>query len=636
MRNEHPSRLPKFFGAASLATVMVSLPAWAGGGPSIRQFIQMRWPVSARLSPDGGLYFLHNPDGLNQLYVRPADGREAVKLTDFPDGVAGYSPSEDGRWIVVSAGVGGNEQYGLYLQEAGKPRVRALFVHPNVVYESVVWRRDSKAFAFRANDTSPADFHIYIYDLANNTATKVLGEAGSWSPEDFTSDGKRLMVTKYTSASYSQLFEIDLAAKTRREITPIQEQWSFAGIGYTQDDKHFIAASDYKADKTACVTIDVVGGVITRPFPQWDAHELDGGSFNEDRSALALSLNEGGYRTAHLYAMPDKKEIPLPPMDRGLVSNIDFCGKHMLYALDNARTPGLIHKWSWAEPASKPQVLTQADTQGIDVSQFPLPELVTYESFDGLKVPAFLYLPKGFQAGQKIPFVIQFHGGPEGQYRPTFDRTIQYLVSRGFGALAPNVRGSSGYGKKYLEMDNYKERMASVKDGIAGAKWLVEKGYSTPAQTGVYGGSYGGFMVMAAITEAPEMFGAACNVVGIVNFQTFLERTKDYRRKLREVEYGPLSDPEFLKSVSPIYKADRIRCPLLIAHGDNDPRVPIHEARQLYDALKKLERPVEIITFADEGHGFRKEPNRIAFAEKLAAFFEKHLAGGTSASPATE
>jgi dipeptidyl aminopeptidase/acylaminoacyl peptidase len=242
-----------------------------------------------------------------------------------------------------------------------------------------------------------------------------------------------------------------------------------------------------------------------------------------------------------------------------------------------------------------------------------------------LEIPAFLYLPPGHRKGERIRFLVTFHGGPESQFRPGFRAEIPYFLSRGFGVLAPNVRGSSGYGTEYLEADNYKNRMKSVDDGVACAKWLVKHGYSKEKSIGVYGGSYGGFMVVATATRAPGLFGAACDIVGIVNFQTFLERTKPYRRKLREAEYGPLTDPDFLKSISPLYLVDKMDTPMLIAHGKNDPRVPIDEATQLYEALKSRDKVVELLVFDDEGHGFRKDENRIEFYEKMADFFEQQL-----------
>ena len=314
-----------------------------------------------------------------------------------------------------------------------------------------------------------------------------------------------------------------------------------------------------------------------------------------------------------------------PNLAKGLVGNIRFRGPHMLYSLDNANTPGIIYQWDVTKPDQPGVALTEADTQGIDVSKFRLPELVHYTSFDGTKIPAFMYLPSDYKKGTKLPFIIQYHGGPESQFRPSFTRVFQYFVSQGYGVLAPNPRGSSGYGKAFLEADNYKNREKSVKDGIWAAKFLIEQGYAELKKIAAWGGSYGGFMTMAVITEAPELYGAACNVVGVVNFETFLEQTKDYRRALREAEYGPLTDREFLKSISPIYKIDRITCPLMLAHGLNDPRVPVGEAMQIAVAMKKRGIDVEELYFPDEGHGFAKEDNRLLYYQELAKFFDAQL-----------
>jgi dipeptidyl aminopeptidase/acylaminoacyl peptidase len=319
--------------------------------------------------------------------------------------------------------------------------------------------------------------------------------------------------------------------------------------------------------------------------------------------------------------------MKLPPMSKGLVGGLWFCGDTMLYSLRDARNPGTVYSWTYRDAKAKPQAMTTPEDGGIDLRTFVEPKLVRYRSFDGMDIPAFLYLPEGCKKGKPCPFIVHFHGGPEGQSRPGMQVYMQYFLSRGFGVLRPNVRGSTGYGTEYMNLDNYKRRMDSVKDGLAAARWLIEKGYSTPGQIGAFGGSYGGFMVMAVITEAPDLWGAACNVVGIVNFETFLENTKAYRRHLREAEYGPLSDPEFLHGISPIHNVDRIAAPLMVVHGRNDPRVPVGEAEQVAAALRERGRPVELLIFDDEGHGIAKQPNRIVYFERLVEFFGEHLKG---------
>jgi len=602
-------------------------PATFGAGHAIEPFIKMRWPGAADLAPDGTLYFIFNPDGINQLY-KVAHGKmqkDAVKLTAFPDGIGGYDLSDDGKWIAITAAIGGSEQFSLYLMDTATDKVEDLLTNPKVVHANPVWRRDSKAFAYRANDESPADFHIYIMDVETRKPKKIYAAKGHHDPVDFNKDGSKLMISKFHSASYSQLFEVNLATLESREITPKDEQWTFEPAGYTADEKSFIVNTNYKGDLMAVHAIDLASGKISPLLTDLAGKEIDGAGFNDDRTIVAVAVNEDGYSSLHLRSGKDFSPMKGPALDKGLVGNIRFTGHYMLYSLDNANTPGLIYKWDLSAVGQPGVALTEADTQGIDVSKFRLPELVHYPSFDGEKIPAFLYVPADYQKGKKIPFIVQYHGGPESQFRPSFTRAFQYFVSQGYGVMAPNPRGSSGYGKAFLEADNYKNRQKSVNDGVHAAKFLIDNGYSEAGKIAAWGGSYGGFMTMAVITEAPQLFGAACNVVGVVNFETFLEQTKDYRRALREAEYGPLTDREFLKSISPIHKIDKITTPLMIAHGLNDPRVPVGEAMQTAVALKKRGIDVEELYFPDEGHGFAKEDNRLLYYIELAKFLDQHL-----------
>ncbi len=604
---------------------MTGCAATRTAGPGIESFVKMRWPRSVNIAADNTVYYTFNPDGIRQLFAVDDASGNPVALTSFEDGIGGYSLSKDAQWIGITASTGGSEQADLFLMNAEKRQLEPLFENPRVVYGSVTWQRDSKAFAYRANDDSPSDFHVYVYDVANRTSRKVHSGKGYFYPVDFNGDGSKLVIGKYNSASYSQLFEINLTTDEMREITPHDEKWSFSGVGYSADESRFFANSDYHGDLKRIHAIDLSSGKVSPMLAELSGKHTDGATLNDDRSVLAVVVNDGGYGVLHLRDTTSMKPVAGPPMTKGVVGNVVFQGDRLLYSLSNANTPGIVYRWNWRQASGGGEAITVADTQGIDVSKFRLPELIHYKSFDGKEIPAFLYLPTGYRAGQKIPFLCSYHGGPEGQYRPRFNQAFQYFLSQGYGIIAPNVRGSSGYGKAYIEADNYKNRHKSVKDGIWAAKYLIEQGYTSEKKVAAWGGSYGGFMVMAVITEAPEIFGAACNIVGIVNFQTFLQQTKSYRRKLREVEYGPLSDPEFLKSVSPIYKVDRIETPLMLAHGLNDPRVPVGEAMQVAVALKKRGVEVEELYFPDEGHGFAKEDNRMLYYQQMAKFFDRHL-----------
>jgi dipeptidyl aminopeptidase/acylaminoacyl peptidase len=280
--------------------------------------------------------------------------------------------------------------------------------------------------------------------------------------------------------------------------------------------------------------------------------------------------------------------------------------------------------WSYDIATGTRTQLTFSTFAGIDKNLFSEPRLIRYKSFDGLDIPAFLYLPPDYD-GSPIPFVIHAHGGPESQFRPSFIRHFQYLILNGYGVLAPNIRGSSGYGREFVRLDDYKKRKDSIRDIYEGARWLVAKGYAEEGRVGIKGGSYGGYVTLAALVDYPDMFGAGIDNIGIANFVTFLQNTAEYRRAIREAEYGPLTDVEFLTEISPLTHAERITSPLLIVHGENDPRVPVGEAKQIAKAVMINGTVTELLIFPDEGHGVAKLSNRLTYYRRMVEFLDRHL-----------
>jgi dipeptidyl aminopeptidase/acylaminoacyl peptidase len=254
------------------------------------------------------------------------------------------------------------------------------------------------------------------------------------------------------------------------------------------------------------------------------------------------------------------------------------------------------------------------------------PELVRYKAHDGLELSGWLYRPNGMKGPG--PIVLSFHGGPEGQERPGFNSTYQALLSRGIAVFAPNVRGSSGFGKKFVNLDNGALRVNGVKDIKASVDYVVSAGVADPKRVGIVGGSYGGYMVMAGLTEFPDLFAAGANLFGVVNFETFFKNTQPWMAAISKIEYGdPDKEAEMLRQLSPLTRIDRVKAPTIVLHGANDTNVPVIEAEQVVDNLRKRNVPVEYVLFPDEGHGWRKTPNRIRSAVAIVKFFEKHLKG---------
>ncbi|MCH7703395.1 MAG: hypothetical protein IID37_17090, partial [Planctomycetes bacterium] len=315
---------------------------------TIAQFMKIRAPFNGRLAVDGTFYCVDWPDGIYQLYRTPPGGSIASmeKITSFADGISNYIPSDDGKWIVLTAAGGGSEQDDLYLMDASTGRIRVLFENPEVVYGSATWRRDSQAFAYRANDASSADFHIYVYDLNTQQHKAVFQREGYYYPVDFDAAGDRLVVGKYTSASYSQLFEVNLDDGSIREITPKGERFSFDGVGYTADERHFIVVSNYGGDRKLVQQIELSTSRVSPLFAEFAGFDIDSATMNTERTVLAINVNEDGYGTLHLRDLATLQPRQSPKMGRGVTGNVNFTGNTILSSLNNANTPGLIYKWA--------------------------------------------------------------------------------------------------------------------------------------------------------------------------------------------------------------------------------------------------------------------------------------------------
>jgi len=320
-----------------------------------------------------------------------------------------------------------------------------------------------------------------------------------------------------------------------------------------------------------------------------------------------------------------RRELPAPALPPGIIFEARWSQDGAQLALTHIAANDTADVWVWDVAEQVLWRATRSSLGGIPRASFVEPSLVHYPTFDGREIPAFLYLPRDRQP-RGLPVVIDVHGGPEGQVRPSFDPVIQYLVAQGYAVLAPNVRGSTGYGYEYQSLDDVRLRMNSVADLQYAVFWLREGGIADPKRIAVMGGSYGGFMVLSAITTYPDLWAAAVDIVGVANFVTFLENTGPWRRRMRESEYGSLDhDREFLEQISPIRYVERITAPLFVVHGANDPRVPIGEAEQIVAALRSRSVPVEYMRFEDEGHGLVKRANKLVAYPAIACFLDKYL-----------
>ena len=598
--------------------------------PDIAAFLQIGQASPSGVSPDGrDVYFTSNMSGASQVYRLTPEGWP-YQLTTFADGIDFFDLSPAGTLAVVGASQGGSERSQLYLMDPQTGRLVRLTQRDEIRTGSVLWAPDDRSIYYQSNEENLRDFFIYHLDLSTGESVKVFGDtagvAGMNDAAFLSRDGTRLVVTHYTSSANNDLYLVDLPAGRVLALTSDTSDVVYGSPILMPDNETLWLTCNDNPDGIARLARLRVGSPEVEFVddgwldPRW---EIDALRISRDYRLLAAFVNEDGYVRMRIRDLESGARLSEPPLDGILGGGFsDEAGRFIISFAGPTRAPDV---WRWDPRDEKLAQLTFSSYAGIDRTLFAEPSLIRYPSFDGLEIPALLYVPRDHRPGRPIPFVIDAHGGPEVQAQPYFQRNIQYLLLHGYGLLAPNPRGSSGYGRGYMSLDDYHKRLDSLKDYKAAADWLIARGYTTSQMLGIRGGSYGGYVVLGMITEYPDLFAAAIENVGIANFQTFLEQTSAYRRALREAEYGPLSDPEFLASISPIHKAAAIRTPLLVIHGVNDPRVQIGEARQVIAAIQGHGGEVDSLIFADEGHGTGKRDNVIIEYRKQVEFLERYL-----------
>jgi dipeptidyl aminopeptidase/acylaminoacyl peptidase len=408
-------------------------------------------------------------------------------------------------------------------------------------------------------------------------------------------------------------------------LTPHQPPASFAGA-LAPGSKVAYLSSNEGRDLIAFARVDLRAaspGPIELLAERTDA-ELDDFALDHAGSRAALIWNVAGRSELGFIDLGTGKVEAGPRLPAEICADpvYDKSGRSLAMTCFGSAAPLDVHVLDIA--SGRFRQLTRSSHPGVDLAALTTPELVRYPGLDGLPLSAWLYRPRGVKG--KAPYVLSFHGGPEGQERPSFRTDYQALLARGIGVLAPNVRGSSGFGKRYVNLDNGEKRFGAITDIKASADYLLRGGLVAPGQLGIMGGSYGGYMTLAGLTQYPDLFAAGVDLFGIVNFKTFFAQSEPWMGPISTVEYGhPTEQADLLERLSPIHSLDKIQAALMVQHGANDTNVPVVEAEQIVQTMKARGRPVEYISFPDEGHGFRKVGNRVRSVVELVGFFEKFL-----------
>jgi dipeptidyl aminopeptidase/acylaminoacyl peptidase len=601
----------------------------------ISRYLNIRGASGPSFSPDGRfMTFLTNITGVAQLWQVPVDGGWPVQLTFTNESVrsAHYSPRR--HELIYSMDTGGNERTQLYrLHGVGATDHGLgdgwtsvdLTREPKAVHIFGGWSHDGDQIAFSANRADESRFDIYVQKRGEAAAGMVhKGPGGYYLAAGWSPDDRFLLIDRMESNFNQDLYAIEVATGEVRHLTPHKGDALYHSPTWSADGKFVYCPSTAGGrDLTALAQIHVESGKLT--YLETPEHEVEGVIASPGGRWLAWLLNVGGKSELKLRDQRSGKILSAPDLPLGVVTQVEFARDDSKLALVFDGPRYNMDVWIWDLQANKLRPLTHSSRAGIPFTEFVEPELIHYKTFDNRKIPAWFYKPAA--RGERLPPVIVYpHGGPESQTRPNFTALFQYFLQRGYAILAPNVRGSSGYGTAYMNLDNTTKRMDSVADLAHAAYWLRDQKQGDPKRLAVYGGSYGGFMVLAAVTHYPDLWAAGIDVVGICNFVTFMEKTGAYRRAHREAEYGNLREHRaFFEKISPIHHVDKIKCPMMVIHGANDPRVPIEEAEQIVAALKKRGIPVEYLRYEDEGHGLAKLKNRLDAYPKMADFLDKYL-----------
>ncbi len=551
-----------------------------------------------------------------QIHDVKMPGGARSQLTYYADPVnhAQYEPTQ-GNYFVFAKDSGGGEFYQLYRYDLATGDI-ALLTDGKSRNTGAVWSEAGDKLAYGSTRRTGKDVDLYTIDPADPKSDHRVAtlEGGGWEALDWSPDGKKLLVMEEVSANESYLWLVDTATGEKVLLTPKGggEKISYSGGRYSKDGAGFFTTTDKDSEFHRLAYVDLTTRkhtYLSNRIP-WDVEAFD---LSDDGRQLAFVSNEDGFGVLHIYDAGQKTEHPVSGLPQGIVSNVHWRrhSQELAFNLDSAQSPADVY--SLDTQTGKRERWTFSETGGLNPATFSPPELIHWKSWDGRPISGFLYRPPDRFKGQR-PVIVNIHGGPEGQFRPGFLGTLNYYVNElGIALIFPNVRGSTGYGKTFLALDNGVRRDGSYKDIASLLDWIERQADLDARRVLVTGGSYGGFMTLAVATNYNDRICCSVDIVGPSNLVTFLEHTSGYRQDLRRVEYGDERDPStraYLESIAPANKAQNITKPLLVIAGKNDPRVPASESEQMVAMVRKNRTPVWYLLGKDEGHGFHKKKNR--------------------------
>ncbi|MEM7022972.1 MAG: prolyl aminopeptidase, partial [Pseudomonadota bacterium] len=597
----------------------------ADPAPTIEQYLAPRADSAPAVSPDGEqLAWISDRSGVGQIWSMTLAGGSPAQRLVTPERVGSIAFHPKSNDLIYTMDCGGDERHQLWLLPADAKEARPLTDAPGVVHAWGTWDREGGRVAYASNARDARHMDVYVRSIDAPEAECVLEGEGWRKPLSFFPDGNSLLIQDNRRSMWdADLVRLDLATGETSLLLPAEGKARYATAKWAKDGSGIYLLTNRGRDYDGLSWLDIGSGELSwLATPEGDIELL---AVAPDEQQQAYVVNVDGYGQLCLRDVASGEVETLDVLPPGRPTSLLYSpdGAALIVALERFTAPPSIWRIdlpgrSAAQLVGSPVALAEDDRVE--------PSIVSVPSFDGRDVPAFVFEPKSDLPAEGRPALVIVHGGPESQYAAHWRSDVQYLVRRGWTVVAPNVRGSTGYGREWQSLDDRRLRMDSVKDLKAVRDWLAARPDVDASRLAVYGQSYGGFMVLAAITEYPDDWRVAAEFYGIANFHTLLQTTGPWRQVLRAAEYGdPVEDSEALESFSPIHRSDRIKVPLFIAHGLEDPRVPPGESEMMVSVLRGRGHPYEMVRVEGEGHGFQRQHNRLRVYGDLVRFLERHI-----------
>ncbi|HET7709670.1 MAG TPA: S9 family peptidase [Sphingomicrobium sp.] len=592
---------------------------------AVQRYQNYREAVLQDWLPDGSLLITTRFGATAQVHRVAAPGADRTQLTFFDEPVADATTVPGTGRFVLTRDTGGDEWFQLYAMAPGGQPV--LLTEPVTRNQSLVFSKDGRLMAWARGIKGSGDYAIFVADPANSASRRLAFQGtGVIGPVDISADGQRILYDRTISNGEQRLGILDLATGQAGELPWTTETARYQDARFTNDGRGILVVTDYRSDLRHLAEIDIATGRRTNLTPglKWEVEEFE---VSPDGNLIAYAVNEDGYSSLRLIDRRAGREIAVPKLPGGVFTGLKFSpdGRRIAFSMSTAKSAGDV--WTWGVGGRAITRWTNSELGPLDPASLAEPRLIRFASFDGLSVPAFVYRPTNVAPGLKTPVLIDIHGGPESQTRPKWDPGAQYFANMlGATVILPNVRGSDGYGKRYLNLDNGPKREDSVRDIGALLDWVGRQPGLDASRVAVYGQSYGGYMSLASMIRFGDRLVGGVERYGISDFNTFLKNTEAYRRDLRRGEYGDERDPAMravFDRINPLANAGKIGKPMLVMQGANDPRVPRSESEQIVQALRSRGVEAWYVLFADEGHGFLKKPNNDLRREVETVFLRR-------------